>query len=89
MHGSRFSVPRAPCNLIVIKKGLIQSARELTNPRQELASLVTTKMTAKAVILESVLVQRRVPTPVETWQHTQQTTETEMSQSWDIYLFSN
>ena len=46
---------------------------------QELASLVTTKMTAIAVIQESVLVQPRVPTPVEMWQHCKQTMETKMS----------
>lgn len=40
LHGCRFLIPTAPCNLNVIKKGLMHAYRFLVTLRKELAFLV-------------------------------------------------
>ena len=90
-RGRRWLVYRPLCRPTVTRKG---SILWFVAPilKQESVSLVTSKITAAAVIPESGLVQEgytMTPTRVETKQRAHQIMEINTSKPWDIFWFSD
>ena len=85
-RGTRWLAYRLPCSTSVTTKGSKLWALLVFIRKRESVSLVTTEMTAAAVIPESGLLREdisKAPTPMETRPRTHQIMETNTSKPWD------
>ena len=91
-RGSGWLVPGPPCSATAIRKDSMQWEATLVIPKQESASLLTSRITVVPVTPELVLAQevyKMIPTPAEMRQRTRQIMETSTSKPWGTSWYSD